>query len=144
MNGFILLILKQKYSNVKISILKAKNIANLTLVQEKLTEIIKQVLELLKDKKAEAIPSDEYNKKYDELSKKVRELEEEEKKLSTGNSNECIRKEQLKEINRILSDETVDLLDSQIMRTLLNYIKVIDKHNVEFQFNCNLNIIEKI
>lgn len=69
MNGFILLILKQKYSNVKISILKAKNIANLTLVQEKLTEIIKQVLELLKDKKAEAIPSDEYNKKYDELSK---------------------------------------------------------------------------
>lgn len=62
----------------------------------------------------------------------------------TGNSNECIRKEQLKENNRILSDEIVDLLDSQIMRTLLNYIKVIDKHNVEFQFNCNLNIIEKI
>lgn len=32
-------------------------------------------LELLKDKKAGATPSDEYNKKYDELSKKVRKLE---------------------------------------------------------------------
>ena len=55
-----------------------------------------------------------------------------------------MRKEQLREINSILSDETVDLLDSQIMRTLLNCIKVIDKHTVEFQFNCNLNIIEKL
>lgn len=101
-------------------------------------------LELLKDKKAGAITSDEYNKKYNEPSKKVRELEEEEKVLSTTNTNDHIRKEQLKEINRILSDEIVDLLDSQIMRTLLNCIKVIDKHNVEFQFNSNLNIIEKI
>lgn len=124
--------------------LKAENIADLTPVQERLTETRKQILELFKDKKAEAISIEEYNQKYDELSKKVRELEEEEKKLSTGNSNEYIRKEQLKEINRILSDETVDLLDAQIMRTLLNCIKVIGKHNVEFQFNCNLNIIEKI
>lgn len=34
--------------------------------------------------------------------------------------------------------------DAQIMRTLLNCIKVIDKHTVEFQFNCNLNIIERL
>ena len=47
-------------------------------------------------------------------------------------------------INAILSDESVDLLDAQIMRTLLNCIKAIDKHTVEFQFNCNLNIIEKL
>ena len=61
-----------------------------------------------------------------------------------NNTNDYIRKEQLKEINAILSDESVDLLDSQIMRTLLNCIKVIDKHTVEFQFNCNINIIEKL
>ena len=73
-----------------------------------------------------------------------RKLEEEEKNISANNTNDYIRKEQLKEINAILSDESVDLLDSQIMRTLLNCIKVIDKHTVEFQFNCNLNIIEKL
>ena len=124
--------------------LKAENIADLTPVRERLTEIRKQIMDLFKDKKAGAITPDEYNQKYNELSKKVRELEEEEKILSTTNTNDHIRKEQLKEINTILSDESVDLLDSQIMRTLLNCIKVIDKHTVEFQFNCNLNIIEKL
>lgn len=83
-------------------------------------------------------------KEYDELSKMVRQLEEEEKNLEDSSTTDYMRKEQLKEINNILSDESVDLLDSQIMRTLLNYIKVIDKHTVEFQFNCNLNIIEKL
>ena len=83
-------------------------------------------------------------KEYDELSRVVRKLEEEEKNISANNTNDYIRKEQLKEINNILSDESVDLLDSQIMRKLLNCIEVIDKHTVEFQFNCNLNIIEKL
>ena len=124
--------------------LKAENIADLTPVQERLTETRKQIMELFKDKKAGAITNEEYNKKYDELSRVVRKLEEEEKNISTSNTNDYIRKEQLKEINAILSDESVDLLDSQIMRTLLNCIKVIDKHTVEFQFNCNLNIIEKL
>ncbi len=124
--------------------LKAENIADLTPVQEKLTETRKQIMELFKDKKAGAITNEEYNKKYDELSRVVRKLEEEEKKLAANNTNDYIRKEQLKEINDILSDETVDLLDAQIIRTLLNCIKVIDKHTVEFQFNCNLNIIEKL
>lgn len=124
--------------------LKAENIADLTPVRERLTETRKQIMELFKDKKAGAITNEEYNKKYDELSRVVRKLEEEEKNISANNTNDYIRKEQLKEINAILSDESVDLLDSQIMRTLLNCIKVIDKHTVEFQFNCNLNIIEKL
>ena len=124
--------------------LKAENIADLTPVRERLTETRKQIMELFKDKKAGAITNEEYNKKYDELSRVVRKLEEEEKNISANNTNDYIRKEQLKEINAILSDESVDLLDSQIMRTLLNCIKVIDKHTVEFQFNCNINIIEKL
>ena len=89
------------------------------------------------------ISAEEYNKKYDELSRVVRKLEEE-KNISANNTNDYIRKEQLKEINAILNDESVNLLDSQIMRTLLNCIKVIDKYTVEFQFNCNINIIEKL
>ena len=124
--------------------LKAENIADLTPVKERLTETRKQILELFKDKKSGAISAEEYNQKYDELSKMVRQLEEEEKNLEDSNTTDYMRKEQLKEINNILSDESVDLLDSQIMRTLLNCIKVIDKHTVEFQFNCNLNIIEKL
>lgn len=75
------------------------------------------------------------DKKYNELSKVVRKLEEEEKIIASNNTNDHIRKEQLKEINSILSNESVDLLDAKIMRTLLNCIKVIDKHTVEFQFN---------
>ena len=78
------------------------------------------------------ISAEEYNKKYDELSRVVRKLEEEEKNISANNTNDYIRKEQLKEINAILNDESVNLLDSQIMRTLLNCIKVIDKYTVEF------------
>lgn len=124
--------------------LKAENIADLTPVQERLTETRKQILELFKDKKSGAISTEEYNKKYDELSNVVRELEKEEKNISASNTNDHIRKEQLKEINRVLSDETVDLFEPQIMRTLLNCIKVIDKHIIELQFNCNLNIIEKL
>ena len=77
------------------------------------------------------ISAEEYNKKYDELSRVVRKLEEE-KNISANNTNDYIRKEQLKEINAILNDESVNLLDSQIMRTLLNCIKVIDKYTVEF------------
>lgn len=59
-------------------------------------------------------------------------------------TNDHIGKEQLKEINNDLGNESVNLLDAKIMRILLNCIKVIDKHTVEFQFNCNLNIIEKL
>ena len=113
-------------------------------VRESLTETRKQILELFKDKKCGAISAEVYNQIYEELSKVVRDLEQEEKNLEDSNITDYIRKEQLKEINAILSDESVDLLDSQIMRTLLNCIKVIDKHTVEFQFNCNLNIIEKL
>ena len=85
--------------------LKAENIADLTPVKERLTETRKQILELFKDKKSGAISAEEYNQKYDELSKMVRQLEEEEKNLENSNTTDYIRKEQLKEINSILSDE---------------------------------------
>lgn len=124
--------------------LKAENIADLTPVQERLTETRKQIMELFKDKKAGAITVDEYNQKYDELSMVIRELEEEEKNLTNVNTNDHIRKEQLKEINRILSDETVDLFEPQTMRALLDCIKVVNKHTIEFQFKCNLIIQEHL
>ena len=45
-------------------------------------------------------------------------------------------------INRILSDETVDLFEPQTMRALLDCIKVVNKHTIEFQFKCDLIIQE--
>lgn len=81
-------------------------------------------MELFKDKKAGVITKDEYDKKYNELSKVVRKLEEEEKIITSNNTNDHIRKEQLKEINNNLNNESVDLLDAKIMRTLLNCINV--------------------
>lgn len=124
--------------------LKAENNEDLTPVQERLTETRKQIMELFKDKKAGAITVDEYNQKYDELSMVVRELEEEEKNLTNVNTNDHIRKEQLKGINRILSDETVDLFEPQTMRALLDCIKVVNKHTIEFQFKCDLIIQEHL
>ena len=40
-------------------------------------------------------------------------------------------------MNRILSEETVDLFDPQTMRALLDSIKVVNKHTIEFQFKCD-------
>ena len=99
-------------------------------------------MELFKDKKAGVIITEEYNQKYNELSRVVRKLEQQEKTLESNNTNDHIRKEQLKEINRILSDETVDLFEPQTMRALLDCIKVVNKHTIEFQFKCDLIIRE--
>ena len=122
--------------------LKAENNEDLTPVKEKLTETRKQIMELFKDKKAGVITTEEYNQKYNELSRVVRELEQQEKTLESNNTNDHIRKEQLKEINRILSDETVDLFEPKTMRALLDCIKVVNKHTIEFQFKCDLIIQE--
>ena len=72
----------------------------------------------------------------------LKELEQQEKTLESNNTNDNIRKEQLKEINRILSDETVDLFEPQTMRALLDCIKVVNKNTIEFQFKCDLIIQE--
>jgi flagellar basal body-associated protein FliL len=122
--------------------LKAENNEDLTPVKERLTETRKQIIELFKDKKAGVITTEEYNQKYNKLSRVVRELEQQEKTLESNNTNDHIRKEQLKEINRILSDETVDLFEPQTMRALLDCIKVVNKHTIEFQFKCDLIIQE--
>ena len=122
--------------------LKAENNEDLTPVKERLTETRKQIMELFKDKKAGVITTEEYNQKYNELSRVVRELEQQEKTLESNNTNDHIRKEQLKEINRILSDETVDLFEPKTMRALLDCIKVVNKHTIEFQFKCDLIIQE--
>ena len=101
-------------------------------------------MEILKSRKSGVISQKVYNNKYEELLNKVKRLEEEEAIIQSSNSLSLIKIEQLKTINKALDNSENNLYDSQIMRTLLNCIKVIDKHTLEFQFNCNLNIIEKL
>lgn len=124
--------------------LKQENIKDLEPIQTLLTETRKQIMEILKSRKSGVISQKVYNNKYEELLNKVKRLEEEEAIIQSSNSLSLIKIEQLKTINKALDNSENNLYDSQIMRTLLNCIKVIDKHTLEFQFNCNLNIIEKL
>ena len=113
-------------------------------IQEELAEIRKTIMELFRDKKEGIITINEYNEKYKVLSERAKELENKEEEINTRNLNFHIQEQKLKTIFEYLDDEKTNLLDPSAVRNLLECIKVIDKHNIEFQFKCDVNVEEQI
>lgn len=113
-------------------------------IETKINDDRKLIMELFQKKRNNEIAIEKYNEEYARLSCEIHELEEDVEKKKSQNINIQIKKEKMKIILDTLSKEKVDLYDQQIMRKLIEYIKVINKHTIEFQFKCDLKITEEI
>ena len=111
---------------------------------EELYSARREIMELFEKRKNKLITSEEYNRSYMELSQKVRELEEQETALNNDSINKTIQNQKLSTIEKILTEGKIQLDDPSIVRELLEFIKVIDKYTLEFNFKCGLKVIENI
>ena len=113
-------------------------------ITEELYSTRREIMELFEKRKNKLITSEEYNRSYIELSQKVRELEEQETALNNDSINKTIQNQKLSTIEKILTEGKIQLDDPSIVRELLEFIKVIDKHTLEFNFKCGFKVIENI
>jgi DNA invertase Pin-like site-specific DNA recombinase len=113
-------------------------------VENKILSCQKEVLELFKAKKAHTISNIEYEREYERLSGIIEKLQAEKREAEQANIKSLMQRDKLQQINAILTDDTIDCADAGVMKILLDCIKVIDKHHVEFQFKCGLNATETI
>ena len=124
--------------------LAAINNDNLIQIEEMLNIERKKIMNLFKEKKEKKITVEEYNQEYSTLSQIVKKLEQEElyqkgKQLKTE-----IKNENIKEIKTLLDDDKVDITDAALMKKLLEYIKVINNHTIEFVFTCGITVTKTI
>lgn len=117
---------------------------NLIQIEEMLNIERKKIMNLFKAKKEKKITVEEYNQEYSALSQIVKKLEQEElyqkgKQLKTE-----IKNENIKEIKTLLDDDKVDITDAALMKKLLEYIKVINNHTIEFVFTCGITVTKTI
>jgi len=113
-------------------------------IQEKLTNYRKEIMNLFKKKKSNQINSTYYETEYKRLSEVIKELEKKESELKLSNSTIMRKHEDLKRTLDALEGNANELTDPYIMRNILEYIKVIDKNTLEFEFKCDLSIKETI
>ena len=85
-----------------------------------------------------------YGQAYAELSREVIALQEQEAKLKEMNTKAAIEKQKQMDILAILNEGKAHYMESDVMRMLIETIKVINKHSIEFQFKCGVNIVEKV
>ena len=55
-----------------------------------------------------------------------------------------LAQKRLQEAYELIDDAKANCTDKDVMRKLLDAIKVIDKHELEFQFNCGIDIRETV
>ena len=78
------------------------------------------------------------------MSKEIIELQAEEERLKDLTTKAAIEEQRLSDILAILDNGEIQHMDNDIMRKLIEAIRVIDKHTIEFQFKCGVNIAERI
>lgn len=113
-------------------------------VREALMQARKEVLDLFKARKDGYISSSEYEKKYEEYSRTIIELEEREKVINEQNLQNQLAQRKLDEAYELLVNAGENRLDRDVMRKIVDVIKVNSKHELEFQFKCGVNIIESV
>lgn len=115
---------------------------------EKTTEEIQsrqeQIIKLFRQKRNGEIDDDKYTEKYARLSREIIELQAEEERLKTLTTQVAVEQQRQSDILAILNDGDTQYMDNEIMRKLIDTIRVIDKHTIEFQFKCGVNIAERI
>jgi len=110
-------------------------------------ELIKkqeEIMRMFRRKSCGEVDDETYNQAYAELSREVMALQEQETKLKEMNTKAAIEKQKQMDILAILNEGKAHYMENEVMRMLIETIKVINKHSVEFQFKCGVNIIEKV
>ena len=113
-------------------------------IRSALMQARKAVLDLFKAKRDGDVSMEEYEAKYAEYSQQIAELEEREKNVHAHNLQCQLAQKRLQEAYELIDDAKANCTDKDVMRKLLDAIKVIDKHELEFQFNCGIDIMETV
>lgn len=113
-------------------------------IRSALMQARKAVLDLFKAKRDGDVSMEEYEVKYAEYSQQIAELEEREKNVHAHNLQCQLAQKRLQEAYESIDDAKANCTDKDVMRKLLDAIKVIDKHELEFQFNCGIDIRETV
>lgn len=132
---------------VKQATLEGMNIKKTEDIEEIRTALMqarKAVLDLFKAKRDGDVSIEEYEVKYAEYSQQIAELEEREKNVHAHNLQCQLAQKRLQEAYELIDDAKANCTDKDVMRKLLDAIKVIDKHELEFQFNCGIDIRETV
>lgn len=124
--------------------IKNERVRDLRFIQEELTNSRNEMLAMYKKKNNGSVTISEYNEAYARLSKRILELEEEEKEITNVNMLIQIEEEKMKKIMEILDNKETNLTYYYVIRTLIDKIKEIDEKTLEFQFTCGINITERI
>lgn len=117
---------------------------NLIQIEEMLNIERKKIMNLFKAKKEKRITVEEYNQEYSTLSQIVKKLEQEELYQKGKQLKMEIKNENIKEIKTLLDDDKVNITDAALMKKLLEYIKVINNHTIEFVFTCGITVTKTI
>ena len=113
-------------------------------IRSALMQARKAVLDLFKAKRDGDVSMEEYEAKYAEYSQQIAELEEREKNVHAHNLQCQLAQKRLQEAYELIDDAKANCTDKDVMRKLLDAIKVIDKHELEFQFNWGIDIRETV
>ena len=113
-------------------------------VRDALMQVRKEVLDLFKARKDGSVASGEYEKKYEDYSRTIIELEEREKSINEQNLQSQLVQRKLDEAYELLVNANENRLDREVMRKMVDVIKVNGKHELEFQFKCGVNIVETV
>ncbi len=117
---------------------------NLDTCTEQIVSYQKRVLELFKKKREGAILPEEYDRDYKECSDKIIELQAVENSIRGQNMTKQLKRQRLMQIIDVLSDKTMGYDNENVMKMLIENIKVIGKHEIEFQFKCGITAKEQI
>lgn len=99
-----------------------------------------QILELFQRKRNNTILHAEYERDYKAHSERITELKAQESELKKENLAAEIARKRMDDIVNILTTEGVDYTNPVIMKSMIECIRVIDKHHIELQFKCGVNI----
>lgn len=98
------------------------------------------ILELFQRKRNNTILQAEYDRDYKAHSEVIIELKAKEAELKKENLVAEITKKRMDDIINILTSEGIDYTSSAIMKAMVECIRVIDKHHIELQFKCGINV----
>lgn len=113
-------------------------------IRKALMQARKAVLDLFKAKRDGDMSLEEYERKYSEFSQQIVDLEEREKNVHVQNLQCQLAQKRLQDAYELIDEARSNCTDKDVMRKLLDAIKVISKHELEFQFNCGIDIKETV
>ena len=111
--------------------------------EEEMVSYQNKILELFRMKRENKISQVEYDEKYKEYSGIVISLQDKQKKVQDKDLKTKLEKERLEQIKEALNNKSTMTTES-LLKLLIDCIKVINKHEVEYQFKCGVNVVERL